>query len=65
MKKCKIISIYDTEDDPLLINKQNLRVWDAQAKADVINKYLAQGYEVKQMMWAGNSSMIVYLEKDV
>lgn len=65
MKKCKVITIYATGNSPILIDKQGLRVWDETAYADAINKYLAQGYEVKQMMWAGNSTMIVYLEKDV
>lgn len=65
MKKCKVITILSTEDSPLLIDTQDLRVWDETTCADAINQYLAQGYEVKQTMWDGCAIMRVYLEKDV
>ena len=66
MKKCKIISIYDDYQTTTkrLINSTGFQVTDHIDKAKIINDYLAQGYEVKHMMWQ-SSSVMIYFEKDV
>lgn len=66
MKKCKVITITTLRDSTStqIISNNSLSVWDQTATADVINKYLAQGYEVKHMMWQ-SSTVKIYFEKDV
>jgi hypothetical protein len=64
MKKCKVITINDRTDFSLLTDKKHFSVWENSAQEETINEYLAQGYEVKHMMWQSNL-VIIYFEKDV
>ena len=66
MKQCKVITIYDSAQNSTkkLINSTDFQVTNHIDKAKIINDYLAQGYEVKHMMWQ-SSSVMIYFEKDV
>ena len=65
MKKCKVITITHLNTPyRTVIDTKNARVTEDTYEEEVINTYLAQGYEIKQVCKEHNNSKI-YLEKDV
>ena len=65
MKKCKVITIrYVDAPQRTVLDTKNIEVTEDPYAEEVINKYLAQGYEIKQVCQHANFSTI-YFEKNV
>lgn len=64
MKKCKIIHIRNFNESPKLIDSPKLDVWACLTEEKIINEYLAQGYEINQIIKNGTDTT-VYFVKDV
>ena len=60
-----MISIHYRGDSLLIMENGDVRVWENIEEEKIINKFLAQGYEVKQIIDTGNGGTTVYFEKDV
>ena len=66
MKKCKFlyVRITDFGQIPKLVDTMGYKIWNCTTIEKTLNEYLAQGYEVKQIV-PDEDEVFVYLEKDV